>query len=337
MRSFWISPLADVERAASDIEARGPVAALVVAAAMFQDALPPAQLPMEVWERTMQVNRPVRISNHVRHPDGGVGGQHRQHCLDRSHCLDARPRHGTSKAAVVALTRNLAARPRRRHVNAVSPGSTLVPRVEERIRPAAMRRTGEFTALGRMVRLNEVAEAIESASSCASAITGVNLVVDAGWHVASTWAQYGMRHRRQKPASTVGIDENFRVAAIGCASVRRPVGAPSRGGISSAIGTPAEARARGRGSIAPSPGQPFAYGSVDQRGAVGFPNPGPSAAHSETSSSAMTQDRKPGCASDRNAARRWRCRNSRVRLRGPCVRPAQDRRYSSTGRIPDPR
>jgi NAD(P)-dependent dehydrogenase (short-subunit alcohol dehydrogenase family) len=43
-----------------------------------------------------------------------------------------------------------------------------------------------------MVRPNEVAEAIEFlASSRASAITGVNLVVDAGWDVASTWAQYG--------------------------------------------------------------------------------------------------------------------------------------------------
>jgi NAD(P)-dependent dehydrogenase (short-subunit alcohol dehydrogenase family) len=42
------------------------------------------------------------------------------------------------------------------------------------------------------VRPSEVAEAIEFlASSRASAITGVNLVVDAGWDVASTWAQYG--------------------------------------------------------------------------------------------------------------------------------------------------
>jgi NAD(P)-dependent dehydrogenase (short-subunit alcohol dehydrogenase family) len=50
----------------------------------------------------------------------------------------------------------------------------------------------EFTALGRMVRPNEVAEAIEFlCSDRASAITGVNLIVDAGWHIAATWAQHG--------------------------------------------------------------------------------------------------------------------------------------------------
>jgi NAD(P)-dependent dehydrogenase (short-subunit alcohol dehydrogenase family) len=96
---------------------------------------------------------------------------------------------------VVALTRNLASEWGRAgvRVNAVSPGSTLVPRVEERIRSGRYAADpGEFTALGRMVRPNEVAEAIEFlASSRASAITGVNLVVDAGWDVASTWAQYG--------------------------------------------------------------------------------------------------------------------------------------------------
>jgi NAD(P)-dependent dehydrogenase (short-subunit alcohol dehydrogenase family) len=103
--------------------------------------------------------------------------------------------YGTSKAAVVALTRNLAGEWGRAgvRVNVVSPGSTLVPRVEARIQSGRYAADpGEFTALGRMVRPNEVAEAIEFlASDRASAITGVNLVVDAGWDVASTWAQFG--------------------------------------------------------------------------------------------------------------------------------------------------
>jgi len=98
-------------------------------------------------------------------------------------------------AAVVALTRNLAGEWGRAgvRVNVVSPGSTLVPRVEARIQSGRYAADpAEFTALGRMVRPNEVAEAIEFlASERASAITGVNLVVDAGWDVASTWAQFG--------------------------------------------------------------------------------------------------------------------------------------------------
>jgi NAD(P)-dependent dehydrogenase (short-subunit alcohol dehydrogenase family) len=194
-----IAVAADIERAASDIEsARGPVAALVVAAAMFQDVLPPAQLPMDVWERTMQVNLTgTYLANRAfgtRMAAAGVGSIVN---IASIAAIASMPVHayGTSKAAVVALTRNLASEWGRAgvRVNAVSPGSTLVPRVEERIRSGRYAADpGEFTALGRMVRPNEVAEAIEFlASSRASAITGINLVVDAGWDVASTWAQYG--------------------------------------------------------------------------------------------------------------------------------------------------
>jgi len=96
---------------------------------------------------------------------------------------------------VISLTKGLAGEWGRSgvRVNAVSPGSTLVPRVAERIRSGRYAADpGEFTALGRVVQPNEVAEAIEFlASARASAITGVNLVVDAGWQVASSWAQYG--------------------------------------------------------------------------------------------------------------------------------------------------
>ena len=52
--------------------------------------------------------------------------------------------YGTSKAAVVALTQNLAGEWGRagvRVANAVSPGSTLVPRVEARIKRVVTLRT----------------------------------------------------------------------------------------------------------------------------------------------------------------------------------------------------
>ena len=165
---------------------------------MFQDVLPPARLPMDVWERTMQVNLTgTYLANRAFGTRMAAAGGGSIVNIASIAAIASMPVHayGTSKAAVVALTRNLASEWGRAgvRVNAVSPGSTLVPRVEERLRSGRYAADpGEFTALGRMVRPNEVAEAIEFlASSRASAITGVNLVVDAGWDVASTWAQYG--------------------------------------------------------------------------------------------------------------------------------------------------
>src|SRR5688572_12162078 len=194
-----IASEADVERAASRIDAsEGVPTALVVAAAVFQDVLPPAQLPLDVWEQTIHVNLTgTWLANRAfgtrmaKQRAGSIVN------IASIAAIGSMPVHayGSSKAGVVALTRNLAGEWGRAgvRVNVVSPGSTLVPRVEARVasgRYAA--HPGEFTALGRMVRPNEVAEAIEFlVSDRASAITGVNLVVDAGWDVASTWAQFG--------------------------------------------------------------------------------------------------------------------------------------------------
>lgn len=197
--SIDIGAEADVERAAASIEAgSGPVAALVVAAAVFQDVLPPDKLPMEVWERTLQINLTgTYLANRAFGTRMAARGGGSIVNIASIAALGSMPVHayGTSKAAVVHLTKNLAGEWGRSgvRVNVVSPGSTLVPRVEERLRSGRYAADpGTFTALGRMVRPNEVAEAIEFlASDRASAITGVNLAVDAGWHVAQTWAQFG--------------------------------------------------------------------------------------------------------------------------------------------------
>jgi len=196
-----------VERAVDKIENEvGAVAALVVAAAKFQDLVPVEDQQKSVWDDVLAVNL------------GGTFLADRcfgKRMLERGRgsivniasiaALGSMPAeaYATSKAGVVQLTLNLAAEWGRSgiRVNAVSPGSTLVPRVEERIRSGRYSADpGEFTALGRMVRPREVAEAIEFlASERASAITGVNLVVDAGWQVASTWAQFGGVNAKHKP------------------------------------------------------------------------------------------------------------------------------------------
>ncbi|MCW2241935.1 SDR family NAD(P)-dependent oxidoreductase [Azospirillum canadense] len=194
-----IADAAAVDAACAAIEAaHGPVGALVVAAAVFQDVLPPAELPLAVWERTVQVNLSgtyyanrafgTRMAHHGR---GSIVN------IASIAAIGSVPVHAyaSSKAAVVSLTLNLAGEWGRAgvRVNAVSPGSTLVPRVAERIKSGRYAADpAEFTALGRIVQPREVAESIEFlASDRASAITGINLVVDAGWHVAGTWAQYG--------------------------------------------------------------------------------------------------------------------------------------------------
>ncbi|HEV2677365.1 MAG TPA: SDR family oxidoreductase [Aliidongia sp.] len=188
-----------VDAVAAEIEQTlGAVTALVVTAAVFQDVLPPAQLPMAVWERTLRINLTgTYLANRAfgtRMAEQGWGSIVN---ISSIAALGSFPVHAyaSSKTAVLSLTQGLAGEWGRSgvRVNSISPGSTLVPRVARRIesgRYAA--HPGDFTALGRAVEPNEVAEAIEFlASERASAITGINLIVDAGWQVASTWAQYG--------------------------------------------------------------------------------------------------------------------------------------------------
>jgi NAD(P)-dependent dehydrogenase (short-subunit alcohol dehydrogenase family) len=188
-----------VRVAAEEIEqGHGPVTAVVVAAAVYQDLAAPDDLPLEVWERTLKVNltgtfvvNRVFGSRMARRGRGSIVN------IASIAALGSMPVHayGTSKAGVVHLTLNLAGEWGRAgvRVNAVSPGSTLVPRVRERLKSGRYDGDpGRFTALGRMVEPEEVAEVIEFlASDRASAITGVNLAVDAGWHAAATWAQFG--------------------------------------------------------------------------------------------------------------------------------------------------
>ena len=194
-----ITDEAGVERAGECIEDDvGPVSALVVSAAQFQDIEPAESLPTATWQRILDVNL---TANFVVNRVFGAGMVRRRHGsivnLASIAALGSMPTqaYSTSKAAIVQLTKNLAGEWGRAgvRVNAVSPGSTLVPRVEERLKSGRYAADpGEFTALGRMVQPNEVAEAIYFLlSERASAITGVNLVVDAGWQIASTWAQFG--------------------------------------------------------------------------------------------------------------------------------------------------
>ncbi len=79
-------------------------------------------------------------------------------------------------------------------VNCVSPGFTQTPALDRGFATHSLdaRVLAQNAALGRLVNADEIARAVVFlASSWSSAITGINLAVDAGHLVAGSWASYG--------------------------------------------------------------------------------------------------------------------------------------------------
>ena len=177
----------------------GPVFGLVNAAAIFQPQMRPEELPLETWDRIVDIAyRGTYVScvefgkRMARHGAGSI--------VNISSMVGQRPNHGhayySAKAAVNMLTEGMAGEWGRSgvRVNAVSPGFVAVPRMVANI--AEGRRYAvspvEVSALGRLVEPVEVAEAIAFLlSERASAITGTNLNVDAGVLASNGWVVHG--------------------------------------------------------------------------------------------------------------------------------------------------
>ncbi len=195
-----VTDLPSLEALAARIEAEyGAPHALVISSGTFQDPVPPDQTRPEDWDRIMRVNLDgVFFAARAFGTRMAARGAGSIVAIASIIGLGGTPLHayGPTKAAVINLAQSLAGEWGRAgvRVNAVSPGVTLVPRVLAR-RQAGARYAGDpgaFTALGRCVEPNEVAETIEFLlSDRASAITGTNIVVDAGWDAARGWAMYG--------------------------------------------------------------------------------------------------------------------------------------------------
>jgi len=113
--------------------------------------------------------------------------------------------YGPAKAGVIMMTGNLAGEWGRSgvRINSISPGHTLTPFIRDKIASGARNAfpLEDFTALGRMVLPEEVANAVLFlVSDMASAITGVNLAVDCGAGVTGGWRPYGWLPEARQPA-----------------------------------------------------------------------------------------------------------------------------------------
>ncbi len=203
--NVWRSPL-DVSdedavgREIAAIEAElGPIEGLVNAAGILGRMHPPQRLRMSDWDREIAVDlRGTYVM--CREVGSRMATRRRGAIVNIASIvsLSSAPVHGygPAKAAVANLTATLAAEwgPRGVRVNAVSPGFTRTPALQRGFDAGVMdaARMAELAALRRLVEPDEIGRVIAwLLGSGASAITGVNLPVDAGFLCGVTWQAYG--------------------------------------------------------------------------------------------------------------------------------------------------
>jgi NAD(P)-dependent dehydrogenase (short-subunit alcohol dehydrogenase family) len=179
--------------------AHGPIAGLVNAAGVFGKMHRIERVRMEQWDR--EVNIDLRGTFLVAR-SVGVRMATRKHGAIVNVAsvagMTSGPIHAytAAKAGVIQITQTLAAEWGRSgvRVNAVSPGFTRTAALEAGIASGVLDREllSRPTAMNRLVEPTEVAEAIAwLLSPASSAVTGINLPVDAGFIAGSTWAAYG--------------------------------------------------------------------------------------------------------------------------------------------------
>lgn len=189
-----------VEALAQRVETElGPVAALVNSAGVIQVPLPPEDLPLSAWDDVVRIDQrgtylaSLAFGRRMARRGRGAIVNIASIAGMRSMPLHS---YAPAKAAVIAMTECLAAEWGRSgvRVNAVSPGYTRTPALQAAIDRGQrdVSALEENSALGRLVDAEEVARAVAFlASDDSAAITGVNLPVDAGWLVATSWHTYG--------------------------------------------------------------------------------------------------------------------------------------------------
>lgn len=199
-RFIDVSDAEQVGSVARDIESEiGPVQALVNSAGIIQRPVTPDALSLEDYDRIVNVDQRGTYvaclafgSSMMEHGGGSIVN------LSSIAGMRSVPLHsyGPAKAAVISMTTCLATEwgPRGLRVNAVAPGYTLTPALQDAIDRGERDISAilPVSPLGRMVTPEDVAEAVFFLSSpAAAAITGINLPVDCGWLAGTPWATYG--------------------------------------------------------------------------------------------------------------------------------------------------
>jgi NAD(P)-dependent dehydrogenase (short-subunit alcohol dehydrogenase family) len=187
-----------IEQVAVGIERDlGPLYGLVVSSGAFQERCAPSELSDEVWHRMVNTNlvgafNACQIFG-TRMATRGAGSivtvaSHSGHVPTPMFAYAA------TKAAVLNATKGLAVTWARSgvRVNSVSPGHVLVER-KKKARPG--RYAADLLshiALGRHIEPGEVAEGVEFLiSDRSSAITGTDLLIDAGLVAAGSFEMFG--------------------------------------------------------------------------------------------------------------------------------------------------
>lgn len=175
----------------------GPLFGLVVAAAAFQEKYSPEDVPEDLLRKIMSVNfegsfNANRIFASCMARQGG--GSIVNIASIAGHTSSPQHVYGPTKAAVISMTKNFAAQYGKSgvRVNSVSPGAVIVPRVLARPPGRYAADIDSQMALGRRIQPVEIANGVEFLlSDRASAVTGTDLLIDAGWMVANAWHMFG--------------------------------------------------------------------------------------------------------------------------------------------------
>jgi NAD(P)-dependent dehydrogenase (short-subunit alcohol dehydrogenase family) len=189
-----------VEACAATIEREcGPVGVLVNSAGIIQIPVRPHDLPMERWDDIVRVDqRGTYVACTAFARAMIVRGRGSIVNIASIAGMRSMPLHAyaPAKAAVISMTACLAAEwgPAGVRVNAVSPGYTLTPALQDAIDRGErdVSNLSNNAALKRLVTPEEIAAVVAFlASDAASAMTGVNVPVDCGWLAATPWNTYG--------------------------------------------------------------------------------------------------------------------------------------------------